>query len=590
MHPLRRTRTQQPPHRLASWLLLIALPLMGVACSTATPAAQERTAPSGARSVATAAAWPATPGVGAAAQTLVGSGSLDALRWPRFGAQRAELQRLYARAHGEPLWLAGSVPTLAARQLIARFQAADSLGLEPADYDGAWLAAQSSALASGPRPAPAADQARFDAALSVAAVRFVSALHRGRVSPRVVHAQLFIPRDSLAIEMVVDSLRDVRAQSSLLTRVQPQLLHYQLLKNGLARYRALTLDSTLVPLPAMARVVKPGMPLRSAVHLRHLLVATGDLPPVPGSPAAESLYTGDLVEGVKRFQLRQGYKADGIIGPATLARLDRPFEQRVRQIELVLERFRWLPVAFSSPPVIVNIPAFRLYTFPSALDQEHEMLAMDVVVGGSFNRHTPVFAADMKYLIFRPYWEVPQSIMRAEIAPKARRDANYLDRERMVLVSGESERSPALPATAANIARIGRGLRVRQLPGPENSLGLVKFIMPNAFNIYLHDTPGKAAFDKQRRDVSHGCIRLSDPVALAVHVLRSQGDWNESSVRAAMEGTDNHRVNLQKAVPVCIVYATAIAKEDGSVLFYNDVYGLDAELDALLTNGYPYPR
>lgn len=569
-------------------MLLLALPFMGVACSTATPAAQEHTSPATARS--TEAAWPATPGVGAAAKALLESGSLDALHWPRFGAQRAELQRLYARAHGEPLWISGSVPTRAARQLIARLQAADSLGLEPADYDGDWLATQSRALASGPGAAPAADQARFDAALSVAAVRFVSALHEGRVSPREVHAQLFIPRDVLAIEMVVDSLRDPNAQAGLLTRVQPRLLHYQLLKNGLARYRALTLDSTLVPLPAMARVVKPGMGLLGAARLRHLLMATGDLPLAPDPPAAESLYSADLVDGVKRFQSRQGYDADGAIGPATRARLDRPFERRVRQIELALERFRWLPVTFSSPPVIVNIPAFRLYTFPGAVDREAGMLAMDVVVGGSFERHTPVFAADMKYLIFRPYWEVPQSIMRAEIAPKASRDAGYLDRERMVLVSDESGRSPALPATAANIARIGHGLRVRQLPGPENSLGLIKFIMPNAYNIYLHDTPGQAAFEKQRRDVSHGCIRLSDPVALAVHVLRAQGDWNESNVRAAMEGTDNHRVNLTKAVPVCIVYATAIAKEEGSVMFYNDVYGLDAELDALLRKGYPYPR
>jgi murein L,D-transpeptidase YcbB/YkuD len=534
----------------------------------------------------------ATDDADAPLRSLVQSARHPDLRWPSFPEFRSELERLYARAAWQPLWLRGTRPTEAATQLIARLAAADSLGLEPADYDAGWLDREAREFVTQ-RRTPAPDElARFDLGLSVAAVRFVSALHRGRVSPRVVRAELFIPRASLAVEMAVDSLRDAKQQGFILERLQPRLHHYHLLKNGLARYRALARDTSLVPLSALPRVVKPGMRLRAASRLRHLLVATGDLGrAAPQNAAADTLYTADLVAGVRQFQIRQGFEPDGVIGPATAARLNRPFAQRVRQIELGLERFRWLPVSFPVPPIIVNIPAFRLYAFRGPTDREDDMLAMDVVVGGAFHKHTPVFAADMRYLIFRPYWEVPVSIMRAELGPKALSDPEFLQREGMVLVSGESDRAPVLPMTPENLERIGRGLRVRQLPGPQNALGLVKFLLPNAHNVYLHDTAQKGLFAKARRDFSHGCIRLSDPVALAAHVLRDQPAWTVERIHEAMDdGEDNVRINLSRPVPVCIVYTTAITRENGEVYFYSDIYGLDKTLDQLLRKGYPYPK
>ena len=499
------------------------------------------------------------------------------------------MERLFERAAWQPLWLGGTRPTEAATQLIARLAAADSLGLEPDDYDARWLDREAREFVTQLHPPTADALARFDLGLSVAAVRFVSALHRGRVSPHLVEAELFIPRSFLAVEMAVDSLRDARQQGSILERVQPRLHHYRLLKNGLARYRALARDSSLAPLPGLPRLVKPGMRLRAASRLRHLLEATGDLKrEAPPDAAADTLYSADLVAGVRRFQIRQGFEPDGAIGPATAARLSRPFAQRVRQIELALERFRWLPVSFSVPPIIVNIPAFQLYAFRGFTDREDEMLAMDVVVGDAFKTHTPVFAADMRYLIFRPYWEVPASIMKAELGPKALSDPEFLQREGMVLVSGESDRAPVLPATPENLGQIGKGLRVRQSPGPQNALGLLKFLLPNAHDVYLHDTAARGLFARARRDFSHGCIRVSDPVALAAHVLRDQPAWTVERIRAAMDGDDNTRVNLSHPVPVCIVYSTAATRENGDVYFYSDIYGLDKELDQLLRKGYPY--
>jgi murein L,D-transpeptidase YcbB/YkuD len=522
---------------------------------------------------------------------LAKAGHHPDLHWPEFPEFRSEVQRLYERTGWQPLWLSGARPTEAATQLIARLAAADSLGLDPADYDAVWLERRARELAS-PGPAPTADAlARFDLGLSVAAVRFVSALHRGRVSPRVVHAELFIPRSYLAAEMAVDSLRDARGQGSVLERLQPRLHHYQLLKNGLARYRALARDSTLLPLPGMPRVVKPGKPLRAADRLRRLLIATGDLPrDVASGPARDMLYSANLVAAVKRFQIRQGFDPDGVIGPATLERLNRPFAERVTQIELALERFRWLPLSFPVPPILVNIPAFRLYAFRGMTDREDAMLTMDVVVGGAFDKNTPVFAANLRYLIFRPFWDVPASIMKAEVGPSAVQDPAYLAQEDMILVSGEGEKTQALPVTSENLARIGNGVRVRQIPGPKNALGLVKFMLPNAHDVYLHDTPAKGVFARFRRDASHGCIRLSDPVALAAHVLRDQPDWTVERIRAAMQGEDDKRVDLSGPVPVCIVYWTALAQEDGGVYFYSDVYGLDGELERLLKVGYPYPK
>lgn len=522
---------------------------------------------------------------------LVQSARHHDLRWPAFPEFRSEVQRLYERAAWQPLWLRGTRPTEAATHLIARLAAAESLGLEPGDYDAEWLDREAREFVTRRRTPAPDDLARFDLGLSIAAVRFVSALHRGRVSPRVVQAELFIPRSFLAVEMAVDSLRDAEQQGFILERLQPRLHHYQLLKNGLARYRALVLDTSLVPLPELPRHLKPGMRLRAASRLRHLLEVTGDLVrAAPRDPAADTLYSADLVAGVRQFQIRQGFKPDGVIGRATAARLNRPFAQRVRQIELALERFRWLPVSFSGPPIIVNIPAFQLFAFRGSTDREDEMLVMNVVVGDAFKKHTPVFAADMRYLVFRPYWEVPASIMRAELGPKALTDPDYLQREGMVLVSDDAERQPVLPATPENLERIGRGIRVRQLPGPQNALGRVKFLLPNAHDVYMHDTAETGLFAQARRDFSHGCIRLSDPAALAAHVLRDQPEWTVERIRAAMDGDDNTRVNLSRPVPVCIVYATAVTRENGEVYFYSDIYGLDTKLDQLLRKGYPYPK
>jgi len=524
-------------------------------------------------------------------RALVRSTRHPDLRWPLFSDCRADLEKLYGGTKWEPLWIERDSPTAAAVGLVGRLAASDSLGLDPADYDAAWLTRESDSLMARTDKPPASELARFDVALTIAALRFVNALATGRVSPALVEAEVFVPLQVHAAAAIVDSMRVDDLQPGVLERIQPSARHYQLLKNGLARFRKLADDTTLAFAVEIPRDLKPGEPLPDGARLRRRLEATGELPPALNrpSPEADTLYTPDLVAGVKKFQLLHGFDPDGVIYPRTAEELARPFSERVRQMELALERWRWLPTTFAAPPIIVNIPAFKLYAYKSLTDREDEMLTMDVLVGAAFRSETPVFAADMKYLVFRPYWEMPLDIQKYEYTALALEDRENLEKLGYVLV--RSDDPTPLPLTPENVKRIGRDLRMRQLPGPYNALGLVKFMLPNEHDIYLHDTPVKGLFAFWRRDISHGCVRVSDPVALAEHVLRNQPDWTPERIRQAMDGPeDNVRVDLAEPVPVLLLYATAEVMESGDAHFYADIYHLDEKLDGLLKRGYPYPK
>jgi murein L,D-transpeptidase YcbB/YkuD len=271
--------------------------------------------------------------------------------------------------------------------------------------------------------------------------------------------------------------------------------------------------------------------------------------------------------------------------PATRSELlTVPFARRVRQIELTLERWRWLP-AFSSPPIIVNIPQFRLFAFQSTQDRKAAIIQMDVIVGRMYPAlRTPVFAADMKYVVFRPFWDVPYSITKREMLPQIRADPDYLRKEHLEIVRGPGDSAEVVPPGRESLDALASGaLRLRQQPGQDNSLGLIKFMLPNTYNVYLHSTPARQLFKQSRRAFSHGCIRVSDPVALAAHVLRNTpGAWTPATITAAMNGGSTLRVNLPQPIRVMVLYGTALATEDGAVEFFDDIYGHDRKLEQLL--------
>ena len=273
--------------------------------------------------------------------------------------------------------------------------------------------------------------------------------------------------------------------------------------------------------------------------LAHTLTAFGDLP--TGSEDGATLtYSGALVAGVEHFQHRHGLGADGVLGRDTQAALAVPLAQRVRQVELAMERLRWLPHLGDERFIGVNIPMFRLWAWDGVREDGTASFQTNVIVGRAFNTRTPVFVEEMQEIVFRPSWNVPASITRHEILPALRRDPDYLRHHDMEIAS-----APGAP------------LRIRQRPGPRNSLGLVKFVFPNDDDVYMHDTPTTALFARARRDFSHGCIRVEDPVGLAAWALSGQSPWTRERILDAMNGDGTVRVPLARPVRVVLFCLTA---------------------------------
>lgn len=368
--------------------------------------------------------------------------------------------------------------------------------------------------------------------------------------------------------------------------------HYTLLEQALPRYQALAARPALTQLPVLPRrSLKVGDSWEGVAALRTLLIATGDLteasirpevsrPAAAPSPAAAPVpapaLDATIIAALQHFQERHGLETDGVLGPATWRALTTPMSARVRQIERTLARWRELPPNPYARAIFINIPRFRLYAFPDLTSGESRMLRIDVVVGQVIrNLRTPVFTADMTHLIFRPYWEVPHSITRNEILPAAHADPTYLARNHYELVDGGGRVVQPTPAALQQLA--SGTLRLRQQPGAHNALGAVKFMLPNPHNVYLHDTPARTLFARTRRAFSHGCIRVGDPAALAEFVLREDPAWTPERITAAMQGEVPLRVDLAEPIRVYIVYGTAVAREDGSVLFLEDIYGLERD-------------
>lgn len=501
---------------------------------------------------------------------------------PGAGNGRA-LERLYVRHGSTLLWSRSGSATAQARALLATLQSVSDYGLSAADYGGARLGAQLDAL-SAKRDATAADWSGFDRDLTSAALALVGNLHFGRVDP---HAAGFdVPSRAQGFDpaAIVEQLAVRSDTAAVLAAAEPGYLHYRLLHESLARYRALAAAPDLPALPPPARrSVKPGDPYAGAPQLRARLAAVGDLP-AQQAARTDPVLDDDLVAAIKRFQYLHGLAEDGALGAGTLNALRVPFAQRVRQIELTLERWRWVP-ALEPPTLIVNIPQFRLFLIRSGVDDEESMLRMNVIVGRQYPQlHTPVFTADMTAVLFRPYWDVPPNIVRRELLAELRKNPRYLETHDMELVTAASSAAAPLGATADNLEALAAGrLRLRQRPGPDNALGLIKFVLPNGYDVYLHSTPSQRLFAEPRRAFSHGCIRVSDPVALAAAVMGGNaGDWTAEKIRAAMDGAATFQVRLTRPVHVLILYGTAIATEDGAVHFLDDIYGQDRRLEALL--------
>jgi L,D-transpeptidase YcbB len=468
---------------------------------------------------------------------------------------------------GAPSWYSGGHPTQQTLSLAYELRHAEERGLRSSDYQTA---------------APSSPQ--DDAAFGSAVARFVTDLHLGRVKPADVGFDLEMSRPAFDVAAVLRSLAATSSVKAALDELEPQFLHYALLKQALARYRQLTLRPELNLLPDPGKTsIKPGAMYVGAPQLRRLLVALGDMPDAR-TEQQDFRLDPELVAGLKAFQNRHGLTEDGALGRDTYSALTTPFAQRVRQIELSLERWRWLPSRLQAPVIIVNIPQFRLFALRSSTDSEQEMLRMNVVVGKAFRElQTPIFAADLRYIVLHPYWDVPYSIVKKELLPSILTDTGYITRNGYEIVRGQTDDAEVQQVTAQTVAGLTHGaLRLRQKPGPKNPLGFVKFMLPNPYNVYLHSTSAPALFGGAQRAFSHGCVRVADPMSLLNYVLSDNSAADKARIAQLLEQPGPHRLNLRTPVRVYIVYTTALAREDGRTLFFKDIYGHDAPLQKLL--------
>jgi L,D-transpeptidase YcbB len=583
MSPLKKSRV---PKILAVMLPLVAMALF---CGRDIGSVRRARVQSEASALSAAPAQQLSPEGQASLRSIIQAGNLSDLRWPDFSDYDKYVQKFY-ESYGYSLpWLRGTEPTAQAQQAIALLLNADQRGLSAEDYDGPrWSDRLRKLRPAVPQPSES-DAVRFDAALTVSMMRYISDLHIGKVNPKHFDFGLDVEARKYDLpEFLKDHVVGASDVASVLAQVEPPYPGYMRTIQALHSYLQLAAKDDGEQLPPVRKAIAPGDAYPGVPRLIRLLSLVGDLPADANVERVGDVYQGALVDAVKSFQRRHGRDANGRIDGQTLADLNVPMSRRVRQMQLTLERWRWLPLDYQKSPVVVNVPEFRL----RAYDEQFKIgVTMNVVVGKAYGHHdTPIFSDHIEYVIFRPYWSVPYSITKAEMVPHIVSDPDYLSKKGLEIVNSREEVVTSGTVTSDVLEQLRAGkLFVRQPPGPENALGLAKFIFPNDYNVYMHDTPAHELFSQSKRDFSHGCIRLEKPADLAAWVLRDNPGWDIDRVRAAMNGTTTQQVNLTHPIPVLILYATVIVTEDGIVHFYDDLYGHDAALEAVLQKGYPYP-
>ena len=507
------------------------------------------------------------------------------LRWPDFSPYKLEVAKLYELNGYSPLWVQSGRVRPQAVAIIGLLQSANTKGLEPEDYDGSRWQARLVKLDQKP-----SEQAlvSFDTALTVSVMRYIRAVHCGRVNPKEFKFELDMEGKQLPLaEFVQTRVVNAGDPAAEIQRLEPPFLGYRKLLALLPVYEGYAKQDDGQKLPTITKTVRPGQPYAGLTRLGRFLQVIGDIPASVQLDPNATIYEGALVEGVKHYQDRHGESPTGSLDARTINEINTPPAVRIRQIKLTLERWRWLPHSFSQPPVVVNLPEYRA----RAMNPDGTVaFYKNVIIGKAYGHKSPVFEKDIQYVVFRPYWEVTPSIQRNEIVPHIQKDPNYIAKHNFEVVTSKGEvvtDNLVSPEVLEGIRSFR--LMVRQKPGETNSLGLVKIIFPNPENVYLHGTDAPGLFSQDVRDFSHGCIRVDNPADLVAWVLRNNPGWDLERVKATMNGqTNNLQVNLVTRIPVLIVYGTATVNEENQIRFFDDIYGYDAELEKALAAGYPY--
>lgn len=451
------------------------------------------------------------------------------------------------------------------QSLLEAIESSQSHGLEPSDYHLAVLADSS---------VPAEREVfATDAYLTLA-----GHLLGGRVDPVSLEPTWNAKGRSrdLPVYLLETIVDDSTTPAQSLERLAPSQPRYARLREALAHYNAV-LQRGGWPKVNGGGLLKPGQTASWVPTLRARLIASGDY---QGGLRDETYYDAELVHAIKTFQMRSNLEPDGIVGPITLRKLNLSAQDRVNQIKVNLERWRWLPEDMGHRHIRVNIADYRLEAHEGANVTE----IFDVVVGRTY-RQTPIFSGSMSYLVLNPWWEVPPKLARQDLLPKFQKDPGIFREMGYHILDAQGQRVDPYSVDWKALTPAKFPYRVRQEPGEKNALGRVKFMFPNQHAVYLHDTPSRDLFGKVRRDFSSGCIRVSDPLDLAAWVLRGTPQWSEARLMEVAGSGRETVVNMKDRIPVHLLYWTVVVNDEtGDIRFIEDIYERDARVWAAIQN------
>ncbi|KPK29188.1 MAG: hypothetical protein AMK69_07525 [Nitrospira bacterium SG8_3] len=497
----------------------------------------------------------------------------------------AVIPRFYWLRAFRPAWSTDGSPRAEAAVLIKAIHRALQEGLNPEDYHLAHirrlLARIQKDTASTQASAPQ-DLADLDLLLTDAFLLYAFHLSAGRVNPETIQAEWFIKTQEVDLAEVLQTALDKGQIMQALENLRPDHPGYERLKKAFQTYQDIMVMGGWPMVPAGVRMEKGDHGVRVKV-LRSRLSISGDLDKL--EEGHQDVFDETLEEAVRRFQERHGLTVDGIVGRATMAALNVPVEQRIRQIRLNLERWRWLPRDFERRYLLVNIANFEL----DVIEDGRVITTMRVVTGTRVRR-TPVFTGRMTYMDLNPYWHIPPIIAKEDILPRLWKDPKYLARENIRVFQGWAAEAPQIDLESVDWSQVTPErfpFKLQQDPGPSNPLGRIKFMFPNKFDIYLHDTPARGLFNHATRSFSSGCIRIEKPIDLAAYLLRGQPEWTREKIVAAINSNKTQIVWIPEPIAVHILYWTAWVDQDGLIHLRDDIYGRDTPLDEALQKGPP---
>ncbi len=490
------------------------------------------------------------------------------------------LSRFYGRRSYLPAWIGVDGPLPQVDALIKTIREANSEGLKPDEYnlgkieDKLRVIQQSRDMST---PIDPSTLVSLDLLLTEAFLTYGSHLLDGRINPETIEAAWYPNQYEVDLALLLQTALESNTIEETLHSLLPQDQRYIRMRQALTRYRDMAARGGWNSVPDGPKIKKGDSGARIQA-LRARLITEGYL--IPGLSKNADIFDDYLEQAILRYQGNHGLKVDGVAGRDTIASLNISVEERVQQIELNVERLRWLPKDLGKRYVLINIPNFRL----EVVENGEPIITMRAVVGKPSDP-SPVLSSEITYLVLNPSWHIPKKIATSEILPQLRTDPAYLAKNDIkvykILDGNKREINPET-VNWTQITEQDFNYRFRQRPGSKNPLGRVKFMFPNPFDIYLHDTSSPELFIKIIRSFSHGCIRIEKPIEVAEYIFRNDPEWTREEILSAINKRVEQTVWLPEPIPIYIVYLTAWGDEDGSVQFRNDIYGLDKVLNEAL--------